>query len=248
MNYRASFTRVSHNSKTGPIPVTMTEKSTCPKACPLKSSGCYAESSYVNIHWSKIGKPKQSKAPAKPQNGPTDDVHGLPWATLCDSIKKLPKGQLWRHNVAGDLPSTDAVNIDSHALAMLVNANKGKQGFTYTHYDPSIGINASLINAANNAGFTVNLSANNLEHADKLKSLNIGPVVTILPIDADKVTQTPADNTVVICPAVQSDNVTCASCGICQKADRKVIIGFPAHGVGKRKAESIFKGITIKKG
>lgn len=248
MNYRASFTRVSSNSKTGPIPVTMTEKSTCPKACPLKSSGCYAESGHVNIHWSRLGKPKQSKAPAKPQNGLTGDVYGLPWATLCDSIKSLPKGQLWRMNVAGDLPSVDAENIDSHALAMLVNANKGKQGFTYTHYDPSIGINASLIKAANNAGFTVNLSANTLEHADQLKALNIGPVVTILPIDAPKSQQTPAGNTVVICPAVQSDDVTCASCAICQKADRKVIIGFPAHGISKRKAESVFKGITIKKG
>jgi hypothetical protein len=237
MNYRASFTRVSANVKTGPIPVTMTDKTTCPNVCPLKGSGCYAESGNVNIHWQRLGNPYKG-----------NPAYGLTWGELCDKIKALPKGQLWRHNVAGDLPSLDAVNIDPHALALLVNASKGKQGFTYTHHDPHIGINKSLIQAANNAGFTVNLSANNLEHADQLKALNIGPVVCILPIDADKVTQTPAGNTVVICPAVQSDSVTCASCGICAKPDRRVIIGFPAHGTSKRKAESVFKGISIKKG
>lgn len=236
MNYRASFTKVSANVKTGPIPVTMTEKTSCPNACPLKSNGCYAESGHVNIHWQRLGNPYKG-----------NPAYGLTWGELCDKIKALPKGQLFRHNVAGDLPSVDAANIDSHALAMLVNASKGKQGFTYTHYNPHIGINKSLIQAANNAGFTVNLSANTLEHADELKALDIGPVVCILPIDADKVTQTPAGNTVVICPAVQSENVTCATCAICAKSDRNVIIGFPAHGISKRKAESVFKGISVKR-
>lgn len=237
MNYRTSFTRASANVKTGPIPVTMTDKATCPNACPLKQNGCYAESGHVNVHWNRLGKPyKDSQS------------YGLAWWELCHKIKTLPKGQLFRHNVAGDLPSIDAANIDSHALAMLVNASMGKQGFTYTHYNPLIGINQSLIKAANNAGFTVNLSANTLEHADELKALDIGPVVCILPINADKVTQTPAGNTVVVCPAVQSENVTCATCAICAKPDRQVIIGFPVHGISKRKAESVFKGISIKKG
>jgi hypothetical protein len=236
MKYRTSFTRISHNVKTGPIPVTMTDKSTCPNACPLKGSGCYAELGNVNIHWNRLGKPyKQATS------------YGLDWQTLCDNVKALPKGQLWRHSVAGDLPTLDADNIDSLALAMLVNANKGKKGFTYTHHNPETGNNAELIKAANKDGFTVNLSANTLQHADKLKALNIGPVVCILPIDAAQTTITPAGNSVVICPAVQSDNVNCASCGICQKADRKVIIGFPVHGTSKRKAESVFKGIPIAK-
>lgn len=235
MKYRASFTAISHNVKTGPIPVTMTDKATCPNVCPLKGSGCYAESGHVNIHWQRLGNPYKGA-----------ESYGLQWSELCDKIKALPKGQLFRHNVAGDLPSVDSVNIDTLALSQLVNAAKGKRGFTYTHYDPNIGINKTLIKAANMAGFTVNLSANNLEHVDELKALDCGPVVCILPIDADKVTQTPAGNTVVICPAVQSDNVTCASCGICAVSTRKTIIGFPAHGIAKRKAESVFKGIAVK--
>lgn len=236
MKYRASFTRVSSNVKTGPIPITMTQKETCPNACPLKGSGCYAESGHVNIHWNRLGKAK-----------PDGSIHGLAWEELIYNVVKLPKGQLWRHNVAGDLPSYDGVNIDTKAMRQLIDANKGKNGFTYTHHVPT-GNNADIIKAANDEGFTVNLSANTLSEVDHLKSLGIGPVVTILPIDADKVTITPGGNTVVICPAVQSDTIQCANCAICQKADRNVVIGFPAHGISKRKAESVFKGIKINKG
>lgn len=237
MNYRASFTVKSSNVKTGPIPVTMTQKATCPKACPLKSNGCYAESGNVNIHWNRLGNPYKG-----------NPAYGLTWGELCEKIKALPKGQLFRHNVAGDLPSIDGVHIDPLAFESLVFASKGKRGFTYTHYDPAQGYNAEIVKQANNAGFTVNLSANTLEHADKLKALDIGPVVCILPIDADKVTITPAGNQVVICPAVQNENVTCDICGVCAVSTRRTIIGFPVHGTSKRKAESVFKGITIKKG
>lgn len=229
MIYHAALTRISSNAKTGPIPVSMTEKATCPNACPLKSNGCYAESGHVNIHWNKISIGERGKA----------------WRDFCADVASLPKGQLWRHNTAGDLPG-DAEAIDPIALDMLVRANKGKQGFTYTHYNPDIGINKSLIHAANKSGFTINLSANNLEHADQLKSLNIGPVVTILPIDAEKVTLTPAGNQVVICPAVQNANITCATCAVCQVATRRTIIGFPVHGTGKKKAQKVFHIKAIK--
>jgi hypothetical protein len=224
MNYRASLTRISSNAKTGPIPVSMSEKSTCPNACPLKGSGCYAESGHVNIHWQKISKGERGKV----------------WGEFCADVASLPKGQLWRMNVAGDLPSIDAENIDAVALALLVKANKGKQGFTYTHYNPFKGGNYAAIKNANNQGFTINLSADNLEEADQLKSLGIAPVVTILPSDAEKVTITPAGNQVVVCPAVQNPSITCATCGVCAVAIRRTIIGFPVHGTSKAKAQKVF--------
>jgi hypothetical protein len=41
---------------------------------------------------------------------------------------------------------------------------------------------------------------------------------------------------VATCPAAYRDDVTCASCGLCQRQDRKLIVGFPAHGYSKGKA------------
>lgn len=229
-----SFTRVSGNIKTGPIPVTMSSRSTCPDSCALKANGCYAGQGMVAIHWRRL------------------DQQGLDLETLAAHIQTLPRGQLWRHDVAGDLTPSQADNarIDPQALQTLVNANKGRQGFTYTHHkvigqDAAAKANRASIKASNEQGFTVNLSADDLSAADELASLGIGPVVTLLPESFSKPgaptsTKTPAGRTVAVCPAVRRDDVQCANCGICANSTRKAIIGFPAHGSAKRKAEKVF--------
>jgi hypothetical protein len=50
---------------------------------------------------------------------------------------------------------------------------------------------------------------------------------------------TPEGRKVAVCPATYQDNVSCATCQLCQRAKRKVIVGFPAHGASKRKASAI---------
>jgi hypothetical protein len=152
-------------------------------------------------------------------------------------VRALPENQLFRHNVAGDLPGQNE-DIDAVLLGELVHANIGKRGFTYTHKTNNPD-NYQWIKAANQWGFTVNLSANNLEHADTLAGLDIGPVVTVLPVDAPKTTTTPEGRTVVTCPATYLDNVSCATCQLCQR-QRSTIIGFPAHGTSKAKAQRVF--------
>lgn len=227
---RYSFTRVSGNSKTGPIPTTMSSRETCPDNCGLKSSGCYAESGMVRIHWQKVNE---------------DNPKSISIEQLAGNIASLPKGQLWRHNVAGDLAHTGQI-IDRGALRAIVQANKGKRGFTYTHHEVIRNLsNRASIAAANASGFTVNLSADNLEQADELKALDCGPVVVIMPEDCNKVTHTPAGNTVIQCPATYNDNVQCSNCGICAVSTRRAIIGFPVHGIGKKKAHRVF---MLKKG
>jgi hypothetical protein len=160
---------------------------------------------------------------------------------LLDNVRKLPRGQLWRHNVSGDLPTDDRVHLDAGKLAQLAAANKGRRGFTYTHHDMTAAGNAEAVRDANAAGFTVNLSANNPAHADKLAELGIAPVVTILPADAPRKLTTPAGRRIVACPAEYTET-NCARCGLCarQAADRAdIIIGFHVHGTGKKKAAAV---------
>lgn len=163
-----------------------------------------------------------------------------------DQIRKLPRGQLWRHNQAGDLPG-DNEEILPQFLEDLVNANQGRRGFTYTHkpvldgQEGPIESNRGAIERANKNGFTINLSANGLNHADKLASLGIGPVCTILP-DKNPVNRvTPQGRRVVICPAQTREGTTCATCGLCQRADRSVIVGFLPHGAQEKRALAIAK-------
>ena len=150
-----------------------------------------------------------------------------------------PLALFWNKVDAGDLPGNGR-NIDMFKLKKLVDANKGKRGFTYTHYQPHHHINDAIIEGANRDGFTVNLSANNLEHADELADLDIGPVVVVLPADHNKRNvNTPGGRNVVTCPATYRSDVSCATCQLCQRRDRKTIVGFPAHGAAKRKASAI---------
>jgi hypothetical protein len=165
----------------------------------------------------------------------------MEWADFLLQVRALPKGQLWRHNQAGDLPG-QGDEIDAAALADLVAANRGRRGFTYTHKPMTSPAAREAIAGANEAGFTVNLSANDLAHADELAALEIAPVAVVLPADQTTATRTPAGRHVAICPATISDNVSCASCGLCAIANRKAIIGFPAHGASKRKASKVAEG------
>ena len=114
-NTKYRFTLKSRNSKTGPIPVTTTEEKSCPDICPLKKNGCFADGGPLAIVWKQV------------------ETMGKDINALCDDIKALPQGQLWRHNQAGDLPHKEQ-NIDMLSMAKLITVTRGKRGFTYTHH------------------------------------------------------------------------------------------------------------------
>ena len=245
------MTLKSRNAKTGPLPVTTSTAATCPDACPLKKAGCYADAGPLGMFWKKV----------------TEGKAGESFNALLDKVAALPETQLWRHNQSGDLVP-DANNgeaIDAASLQALTNANQGKRGFTYTHYDVLNSMpNRKAVADANRKGFTVNLSANNLDHADDLAQTYSGPVASVLPLEYQRTTEkapqggkqwaeslpaykeriadlgltTNAGNRIVICPATFSDDVSCATCKLCQK-QRSTIVAFPAHGTSKRKADAI---------
>jgi hypothetical protein len=161
----------------------------------------------------------------------------MDWDDFLSAVAALPFRQVWRHNTAGDLPG-DGDSIDRLALSALVAANQGRQGFTYTHKPLDDPENAAAIAQANDSGFTINLSANNLTHADELADLGIGPVVVVLPATQTTNTRTPAGRKVVVCPHA-THGVSCASCRLCARADRPCVIGFPAHGNKRQLASEI---------
>lgn len=216
------FVKKSSNAKTGKIPVTTSSRKTCPKACVFNhGNGCYADAGYyTRMNWDKV----------------TAGTRGGSYSSFIASVAKLPIGQLWRHNVAGDLAGENDV-IDSAALEQLTAANNGKRGFTYTHYPLTVN-NVNAVRNANNGGFTVNISANNAGEAVTVFKKHKLPTVAVLPIDAPE-QQTIDGVKVITCPATYRGDVTCASCKLCSVADRSVIVGFPAHGTQAKRADII---------
>jgi len=248
------FAKRSRNKKTGPIPVTTTSRATCWDGCPLFEESCYAEVGFHSrLHWDRVDRGER----------------GGTLEELCASVSRLPLRQLWRHNQAGDLPGESA-KIDVPALAKIVQANRtaGARGFTYTHKpvlgdDPITTANRHAIWYANAKGFTINLSGNDLAHADELAELDIGPVVVLLPTVyqrkhkgdvwleslseyRERLAQlpktTPAGRRVPVCPATYLDNRHCGNCGLCAVRDRKSVVGFPGHGIAAQHVNLIAMG------
>lgn len=212
-----TFIRVSTNAKTGPIPQTYNHRDTCPPSCAHYRTSCYAEQFHTRMNWDKI------------------DQRGISLEDLTLSISILPKGQLWRFAVAGDLPGQGEA-VDAYALGEIVKANHGRRGFTYTHKH-----SAEAIKWAKHAtawGFTVNLSADDAGHADQLAAHGL-PVVALVPMDTPRHSMTPEGRYILVCPAQTTEHITCETCGLCQRADRTSIIGFRAHGMRAKQANLI---------
>jgi hypothetical protein len=245
---KVHFIQVSQNAKTGPIPVSIIERASCWPGCALYENGCYAETGALALHWDRVSR------------GST----GRSWSEFCASVAALRPGRLWRYAQAGDLPGYGPM-IDGRLLQELVDANIGKNAIAFTHKpvlgnNPVAVENRGLITAAVEAGFTVNLSADNPGHADRLAELGIAPVVTVLARayarravrhrfkrERDEWAETigdwrdrtallprhtPAGRRIAICPATYSD-ATCKTCGACAHV-RDAVIGFPAHGAWQK--------------
>lgn len=214
----------SQNRKHRGIPTTISSASTCPpRSCSFHGSGCFAEYHLLRVHWA--GTPET----------------GLEWGEFCAWVSKLPRGQIWRHNDAGDLPGKGE-RLNRSKLAQLVMANRvaGARGFTFTHKHEALKSKEArrAIKLANRSGFTINLSADSLAQADMLASLKIAPVAVVLPEHTTGPVRTPRGLPVAICPA-QTHGMGCKECQLCARPNRAGIVGFLAHGQSKRRVSQI---------
>ena len=233
INYHLTL-ELSKNGKTGPIYVSTSSKKTCWKGCAFYNNGCYAAGGRLNIHWAAV----------------TSLKRGGNFSDLVKRVESIPRGELFRHNQAGDLPGRGA-RINRGELRKLTTATAGLRAWTYTH-KPVLGDgkqateNREAVREANSGGFIVNLSGNTMAHADELAELGIAPVVVVIPEDAPRTTQyTPAGRKVIVCPEQTQrpgQGITCKTCQLCARGSRSVIIGFLAHGTSHKKATAVARG------
>lgn len=217
--HRVIFMLRSGNRKTGRIPVSITSSETCPPTCRFFNAGCYGESSLLRHHWRGAAQ------------------RGLEWDEFCSRVRRLPEGQLWRHNEVGDLPGVGA-NVDHELTTKLVLANVGRNGFTYTHKIDAR--NLSLFRWAIDTGFTINVSADNIDQVDWYMQMGLPTTVVVSHTCQVSRLVTPRGRIVIICPATTRD-VTCEKCKLCAGGERDFAIGFPAHGIRKTLVSSLVK-------
>jgi len=202
------LTASSGNKQTGPIPVSTSPKTSCPATCSLHDE-CYALKYHLNMHVDKV----------------TSGERVTEYQSFCNNIRKLPYGQLWRHNQAGDLHrELDQVN-------KLIDANNGRRGFTYTahkHFPPELFIRAKR------QGFTINKSCYTASSAADAASRGIPAVFSGAPIEYRDVTAwTEFGVRFVVCPTKRNSpaakKVQCATCQLCHTRPDNTVIVFPLH-------------------
>lgn len=227
-NLRFHLSRISTNSKTGPIPVSSSPRATCFPTCPFLGQGCYGENYPLKFHWDKV----------------SEGTRGVTAAEFFRLIAALPPAQLWRHNQVGDLPAT-AGRISRRFLRGLIGANRGKRGYTYSHHDLALGENLALIRQANRQGLTVNVSTETESAADRAVAAGLPAVVAVPSTETRTAWDTPAGNRVVVCPAQRDGStVDCATCQLCYQRPAGLIVAFLTHGTSKAKANAAIAGVA----
>jgi hypothetical protein len=216
---RYGATAVSLNSKTGPILVTTTSMDSCWTGCPHHQNNrgtCYALYGPQRLWWNKISSGK----------------YGMPLTKLFFFLRKhITRHTIWRHNVAGDLPSRkeNGVRIDERFVRMLYKVNRECKGigFTYTHRPWKL--NQDIIRESNQNGFTINASCDSFEDAVDCYNHNIPTTITVSESQKDNVTVNGIK--FMTCPAQTGTAKNCLECKLCSNANRNIVIMFSAHGL-----------------
>lgn len=213
----ASATR---NAKTGPVGATYAPTSHCPDSCKLKGNGCYAQGGRVAIVNNRLV--KQAKGLS------TEQVATLE-ANALDAAKINPLGL--RVHVSGDCRTPKAAKILAAAVRRW-RKRGGGPAWSYTHA-------WRVVEREDWKGVSVLASVETHEQARQALARGYAParVVASFPNGARAWTQ--GEVTYVPCPAQTRENVTCASCKLCWRADdlraRTHAIAFKAHSSGAKK-------------
>jgi hypothetical protein len=208
----------SGNTKTGPLPVTYRPMTTCPPGCPFlpggAHGGCYGTGRLF--------------ASAKYRSG-TVDVETAVWRVR---LGMDPAARYLRDRVVGDVV-TPAGDIDRDYLAAIAEIATANNliPFGYTHaWGRFAGDDVAWLHSL---GYVMNASTETLAQAERAAAL--GMPVTI--VDDEMPEGTPiAGQRLITCPAQTRDDITCATCGLCAKADRATIIRFRPHGTAEQRA------------
>lgn len=212
----------SGNAKTGDIPVTYRPMTTCEPTCPFLPSGdiggCYG----------------------------TGRIFGMAAkyaATVSvDSVrtklrKRNPAARFMRDRVVGDVV-TESGAID-HAYIRTIAALAREADlipFGYTHAWRRMTSDDVAEIAA--TGYVINASCESRDDVRHAVALGM-PTVIASDIVDDGETFTRPDGTtlrIVTCPAQSRDDVTCASCGLCTRPERRAVVRFNIHGTARKRA------------
>lgn len=221
-----SATAVSNsaNRKLGDVHATYASQATCPTSCTFRGSGCYAEYGLVGFET------RQLNADAENRQLSALQIAGIEAAAIS---RLAPDGRALRLHVVGDC-ATDATARVVSSAADLFMQRGGGQAWTYTH-------GWRDVERASWGQVSVLASCETAEDVRAGHDRGYAAAV-VLPehgpagrYDVDGVS-------IVECPQQTREDITCADCRLCQRADylqdSRTVIGFVVHSGGTKKARA----------
>ena len=202
----------SDNSKIGLVHATYASQNSCPTTCPLKNSGCYAESGPMGIWTRKV-------------NRAAPDATGLEVALAeAEAITSTLSGNLnLRLHVVGDCASTEAAAIVAKAALSVMR--RGNKVWTYTHA-------SKMVDRKAWEGVSVLASAETADEVHEAQAAGWATAVVLPEFKDDKLYE---EDGMKILPCVnQTRGAKCIDCRLCWDAPRLakqgITIGFKVHG------------------
>lgn len=205
------------NRKTGPIPTTSRPMTTCPTDCPFLptgNGGCYGTGRIFGHATKKAAT-----------------------ISIPDAVKQIndeaPRSAKYlRDRIVGDVLDADG-QLDRAYIQGIseIGRRTDLTVFGYTHawkqFTPE---DVAFIQAQ---GYVMNASTENADGVRQAIDLGL-PVVIVNDDRPDG--DTIAGRRIVTCPNELRKEIKCATCGLCAKPDRTVLIRFTTHGTAVAKA------------
>lgn len=157
--------------------------------------------------------------------------------TIDEAVAKLRGAKLFRDRVVGDVVSNGEIDYDYIENISIACSRAGVPAFSYTHAWESMNRNRIPDN------YVMNASTESVSDATRAISLGFPTVITN---DDVREGEMISGKRVVTCPAQTRDNVTCATCKLCSKPERKALVRFLVHGIARNKARNAIEKIVIK--
>lgn len=211
---------VTDNAKLGPVSATYVAQASCPHDCPFLGSGCYGEYGPLSWQWKRIGETAKGLSPLELAE------------TEANLVSQMSGAFPLRLHVVGDSTTREGTRLLAKAAARY-SKKRGQKVWAYTHA-------WARVTRRDWGRTSVLASCESIEQVKAATRKGYATALVVAEFAQSKTYDIGNGFKLVPCPAQTKEAVTCSSCRLCWDDDRlrkaKLVIGFEAHGSGKRKS------------
>lgn len=198
---------------------------TCPNSCSLKGNGCYAETSFVGIHVSRLNKEAVGMSALQAARAEAKAIDNS------YNGGSVPAGRAMRLHVAGDSRTVTGSKIINKAIGRWKERGGG-DCWSYTHA-------WKAVNREEWHNVSMLASIESVTDVNAAREQGYAPAMVVDSFNSPKAFKVDGCDTKWIpCPA-QTKEVGCSDCRLCFDANRlfegNFGIAFAAHGIMKNK-------------